>query len=93
MRLALLFIATLACAQSGDPVLSARSNLVLAPALVKTKQGAVLFDLTAKDFRLTDNGVAQTVTLDPDADQQPLALVICVETGGAGAQHTNIWAR
>jgi VWFA-related protein len=74
-------------ADPGQPTLSVRSTLVLVPALVKTKQGAVVFDLTADDFALTDDGVPQHLTVDPDADSQPLALAICVETGGAGVRH------
>jgi VWFA-related protein len=72
---------------AGQPTLSVRSTLVLVPALVKTRQGAVVFDLTASDFSLTDGGVPQHLTLDTDTDSQPLALAICVETGGAGARH------
>jgi VWFA-related protein len=83
----LLIAAAAAYSQQTDPILTAHSNLVLVPTLVKTKQGAVQFELTATDFLLTDNGVAQQVTVDPDTDTQPLALVICVETGGAGANH------
>jgi VWFA-related protein len=55
--------------------------------MVKTKSGEVVFELTADDFTLTDDGIPQPLTLDPDTDSQPLALVICVETGGAGAAH------
>lgn len=64
-----------------------RSNLVLAPTLVKNEKGAVVFSLSSKDFLLTDDGVPQQVTVEPDADSEPLALAICVETGGAGAKH------
>ncbi len=53
------------------------------------KSGKVVFGLTADDFVVTDNGVPQQVRLDPDTDSQPLALVIVVETGGAGARHLN----
>ncbi len=91
---AVLFLAT-ASAQTQQDVaaptgttLTVRSNLVLVPALVKTKQGGVVFSLTADDFSLTDNGQRQHLTLDPDADSEPLALAICVETGGAGRNHT-----
>jgi VWFA-related protein len=87
----LLFLATVeGRAQQGDlnqPTLTVRSNVVLVPALVKTKHGAVVFDLTASDFSLTDNGIPQQLTLDSDTDSEPLALAICVETGGAGATH------
>lgn len=70
-----------------QPTLTVRSTLVLVPALVKTRQGDVVFDLTASDFSLTDDGVPQALTIDSDADSEPLALAICVETGGAGARH------
>jgi VWFA-related protein len=81
--------------QTGDPspagsqvtALSVRSNLVLVPALVKTKSGELVFELTAADFVLTDNGVPQSLQLEPDTDTQPVALAIIVQTGGGGAAH------
>ena len=59
----------------------------MVPVLVTTKAGKVVFELTADDFLVTDNGVPQHVALDPETDSQPLALAIVVETGGAGAHH------
>jgi VWFA-related protein len=67
--------------------LTVQSTLVLAPVLVKTRERQVILTLTADDFRLTDNGVPQNLTLVQDTDSQPLALAIVVETGGAGARH------
>jgi len=67
--------------------LTVRSDLVLVPALVKTKAGEVVFSLTADDFILTDNGAPQSLRLEPDTDSQPLALVVIVQTGGRGAEH------
>ncbi|HET6220120.1 MAG TPA: VWA domain-containing protein [Acidobacteriaceae bacterium] len=72
---------------TGQATLTVRSTLVEVPALVKTRAGEVVFELTADDFSLTDDGIPQHLTLDPDTDWQPLALAICVETGGAGAGH------
>jgi VWFA-related protein len=69
------------------PTITVRSNLVLIPALVKTKPGALVFTLNASDFALTDDGVPQQLTLEQDTDSQPLALVIAVETGGDGLAH------
>lgn len=69
------------------PVLTVRSNLVLVPALVKTKAGEVVFSLTANDFTLTDNGVAQTLQLEIDIDSLPFALAVIVQIGGQGASH------
>jgi len=74
-------------ASSQIPSLAVRSNLVLVPALVKTKAGEIVFSLTADDFILTDNGVPQTLRLEPDTDTQPVALAIIVQTGGGGAAH------
>ncbi len=71
---------------SPNPVLSARSNLVLVPALVRRKSGELVFTLTAKDFTITDDGVEEKVALEENTDGEPLALVIAVETGGAGAR-------
>jgi VWFA-related protein len=53
---------------------------------VRTKSGELVFTLKADDFILTDNGVEQKLSLEDDTDGQPLALVIAVETGGAGAR-------
>jgi hypothetical protein len=67
-------------------VFSASTSLVLVPALVRTKSGQLVFTLKAGDFILTDNGVEQKLSLEDDTDGQPLALVVAVETGGAGAR-------
>ena len=64
--------------------LEVRTNLVLVPALVKTKSGELVFALTAEDFILTDNGVPQPLRLEPDTDEQPVALAVIVQTGGLG---------
>jgi VWFA-related protein len=85
----LLFTTVEAHSQQNDPgqTLKVRSTLVEVPALVKTKHGEVVFGLTTADFSLTDSGVSQNLTLEPDTDSQPLALAICVEIGGAGIRH------
>jgi VWFA-related protein len=77
-------------AQQTEPAqapITVRSTLVMVPVLVTSKTGKVIFELTANDFLVTDNGEPQHVTLDPETDSQPLALAIVVETGGAGARH------
>ncbi len=66
--------------------LSAHSTLVLVPALVRTKGGQLVHTLTAKDFVLTDDGIPQKLTLEEDTGGEPLALVVAVEVGGAGAR-------
>jgi VWFA-related protein len=65
--------------------LTARSTLVLVPALVRNKAGALVYTLKADDFVLTDDGVPQKLTLEQDTGGEPLALVVDLEGGGAGA--------
>ncbi len=76
-------------AQSNPPAASitVRSSLVVVPALVRTKSGQLVYTLKAKDFILTDDGIEQTLHLEQDTGDQPLAMVIVVETGGSGAGH------
>lgn len=78
-------------ASSGQEVaaasISVRSNLVVVPALVRTKAGQLVYTLKADDFLLTDDGIEQKLHLEEDTGDQPLALVICVETGASGVDH------
>ena len=67
-------------------LLSTRSTLVLAPALVRNKSGELVYTLAANDFLLTDDGVPQKLTLEQDTGGEPLALVVVIEIGGAGAR-------
>jgi len=90
LTLSLVFSTVLAIAQQaeGSPaVITVRSTLVQVPVQVKTKSGKNVFELTADNFLLTDNGIPQSITLDDDTGSQPLALAIVVQTGGAGTQH------
>ncbi|HXR39169.1 MAG TPA: VWA domain-containing protein [Terracidiphilus sp.] len=66
------------------PAVRTLSNVVLVPALVRNAKGELVFTLKAGDFRVTDDGVEQKLTLDEDTGSEPLALVVAVETGGAG---------
>lgn len=76
-----------------SPILQRQSTLVLVPALVKTKSGELVYSLSADNFRLTDNTVEQKLTLEQDAGGQPLALVVVVETGGAGARQLDTFRK
>jgi VWFA-related protein len=71
----------------GQSTLTVRSNLVVVPVLVTTKDGHVVFELSAEDFVLTDNGVSQHLSLDQNTDSLPLALAVVVEVGGSGVGH------
>ena len=69
-----------------QPSLRTQSTVVLVPALVRDGKGELVFSLTADDFRLTDDGIDQPLRLDEDTGSEPLALVVAVETGGAGRE-------
>lgn len=84
---AVLFVMLLASAAWGQDAittLKARATLVVVPTTVRTKAGAPVFTLEAKDFVVTDDGVPQVARLE-DSEGLPLALVVCVEAGGDGA--------
>ena len=83
---------------SADPTppptpLTSNSTLVLVPALVREKKsGQLIFTLKADDFVLTDDGVPQKLTLEQDTGGEPLALVVDIEGGGAGARELDKYA-
>ena len=68
------------------PQWRAESTVVLVPAMVRNAQGELVFTLKADDFRVTDDGVEQKLKLDEETGGEPLALVVAVETGRAGAR-------
>jgi VWFA-related protein len=68
------------------PSLRTQSDLVIVPALVRGADGKLVFTLKADDFRLTDDGIEQKLTLEENSGGQPLALVVLIEVGGAGAR-------
>ena len=71
---------------SQAPTISSQSTLVLVPALVRSKAGELIFTLKEDDFVLTDDGVPQKLHLEQDTGGEPLALVVDIEGGGAGAR-------
>jgi VWFA-related protein len=81
------FASAYASAQAPEsPNFTAQSTVVIVPALVRTRTGAMVYTLQADDFVLTDDGVPQNLTLEHDTGREPLALVVVVEVGGAGAR-------
>ena len=70
-----------------EATITINANLVVVPALVRTKSGELIYTLKADDFILTDDGVVQRLRLEEDTGTQPLAMVIVVQTGGDAAVH------
>ncbi|HZD47764.1 MAG TPA: VWA domain-containing protein [Silvibacterium sp.] len=73
------------------PLFHSRSNIVLVPTLVKTGSGEPVFGLNVNDFILTEDGIEQKISLEENFDSQPLALVIVVQTGGAGRRRLDTY--
>ena len=85
---ALIPLAQAQSPSASTPTFTTRSTLVLVPSLVRDKAGNLVFTLNADDFTLTDDGIPQKITLE-ESSGQPLALVIVIEIGGAGAREFN----
>lgn len=63
----------------GVPSITVRSQLVLVPTEVRTKQGEIIFGLQADDFIITSDGVPQKAQLDDSASASSLSLVVLVQ--------------
>jgi hypothetical protein len=88
-HIALVLVAHAALQQSpsstGDPsktTIRSDSALVIVPTLVQSHSGEL--NLAASHFRLSDNGIKQKVSVEP-ALNQPLAIVVLVQNGGAAS--------
>jgi VWFA-related protein len=67
-----------------QPDLRTQSNAVLVPALVKDKNGAIVYGLSAQDFIIEDDGVEQKVHMDEEPDASPISLVVAIQLGRTG---------
>ncbi len=76
-----------------SPTLTSRSTLVQVPALVRNKANKLVYSLSVNDFVLTDDGIPQKLHLEEDTGSEPLALVVDIEDGGAGARELAKCAR
>ncbi len=72
-------------ALSQETTLRSQSNLVLIPALVKDREGGIVYGLQAKEFVVEDDGVEQPVRLDEAPEGQPISLVVAIQRGRRAA--------
>lgn len=87
---AIFFISRYLPAQ--EITLRTRTSLVLVPTLVEAKDGEPIFNLTANDFVVTDNGVPQKIRLDEDTDRSALSMVVLVQTGRSAVREFHNYA-
>lgn len=79
------FLGAAVPASAQEPRFRTGSTVVLVPTLVTTKSGQVIHGLTTNDFQVFDNGVSQIVRLDEVPEQEPLSIVVAVQTGRSAA--------
>src|ERR1700756_3397357 len=72
-------------ALSQETTLRSQSNVVLIPALVKDRNGGIMYGLQAKDFIVEDDGVEQPARLDEAPEGQPISLVVAIQLGRRAA--------
>jgi VWFA-related protein len=75
--------------QQNIPTLRTQSNVVFAPTLVKDKTGKPIFGLQPSDFIIEDNGVEQKVGMDEAEPQEPVSLVVAIQTGRSAMDEFN----
>jgi VWFA-related protein len=81
----LAFILFVSVALPQETTLRSQSNVVLIPALVKDREGGIVYGLQAKDFLVEDDGVEQAARLDEAPEGQPISLVVAIQRGGRAA--------
>src|SRR5262249_23023448 len=79
--------------QKQQPTFRTQSNAVLVPALVKGKNGEIIYGLSAKDFIIEDDGVEQTVHLDEEPESVPVSLVVAIQLGRTADAETATHSR
>jgi len=72
--------------QSVPSTITSTSTLVIVPTLVRSASGDLVYGLKAGDFRLTDNGIEQKISIE-EVERQPLAVVVLMQTGGTAPRH------
>jgi VWFA-related protein len=76
-----LSVILLSPAFAQETTIRSQSNVVLVPVLVKDGRGHAVYGLKAQDFIVVDDGVAQAVHLDEEAEAEPISLVIAIQNG------------
>src|SRR5580692_9192314 len=76
-----LFLLLMAPAAAQEATIRSQSNVVLVPVLVKNARGHAIYGLKAQDFVVEDDGTAQAVHLDEEAEAEPISLVIAIQIG------------
>ena len=69
--------------QAEGPLYSTRVNLARLLVSVRDRQGAIITNLNKEDFRVTDSGVEQQVSVFERNTSLPLSVAILMDTSGS----------
>jgi Ca-activated chloride channel family protein len=69
--------------QTQIPLYSAKVNLARLLISVRDRQGAIITNLNREDFRVTDSGVEQQISLFERNTSLPLSVAILMDTSGS----------
>jgi VWFA-related protein len=72
--------------------LTVTSTLVVVPTLVRAPDGNLLHTLSAQDFKLLDNGIEQSVSIEA-FERQPVAIVVLLQIGRDGSRQFASYAK
>jgi len=65
------------------------AGAVSVPVLVESKSGEIAYGLSANEFLIKDNGVAQRVEMQNSTPARPLSLILVIQTGHGGASQSD----
>jgi len=82
-RLTVLVLSSFCGAAAQTEPFRVETNVVQVPVVVTGKKGRSVESLTARDFRVMDDGVRQKITVDDfSTGLAPISLVIAIQTAG-----------
>lgn len=80
-----VFLQTAQLTRAQETKLHSQANVVLIPALVKDRDGEIVYGLEAKDFLVEDDGVEQAARLDEAPEGQPVSIAVALQIGRRAA--------
>jgi len=78
--------------EASKPTIRSTSTLVTVPTSVRSASGDPVANLEADQFRLTDNGIEQKISVEQDGNQ-PVAVVVLMQTGGAASKQLQNYSK
>jgi VWFA-related protein len=81
VRICVVLLLVSSSSPQQQPTFRTQTNLVLVPVLVEDDRGHAVYGLSAQDFVVEDEGVAQPIRISEADESQPLAIVVAIQRG------------